>query len=375
MPQGLTTTKGSVAVVGGGVIGLSTARQLAKSGWRVTVLERGQPGQEASHAAAGMLAPHLEFHDDERLLSVGKFARDLYPGYVKELGAETGVEVDLRLQGILQPDEGSTQSADGDCDATTAPPDGAELLSGSRLREAEPALNANIQDALLFPHDGSIDNRLLVRALLQACHYHGVTVLPEHAAEEVILTAGRVRGVRVGEQEFSADVVINCCGAWASQLPVPGSELAVRPIKGQMLRLRRDDNVESGPRRPIFGSSYVVPRRGGDVIVGTTVEDRGFDTRVEAGAIARLLEATLRLCPRLSAARFVDAWAGLRPKAACELPTVGPLGPPGHYVAAGHYRNGILFAPLTAQALTDQIEQRQTRETECFLPSRGCLRS
>ena len=366
MPQGLTAQpRGHVAVVGGGVIGLAIARHLAPSGWKVTLLERDKPGRAASHAAAGMLAPQLEFHSDPDLLSVGKLARNLYADYVEELQTETGLDVDLRLRGIVEP-ESIDATASGET-AERPVPEGAERLSGSRLRALEPGISPAVQTALYFSEDGSVDNRRLVEALLVSCRKRGVTIVAERTVDEVLLQADRVCGVRLGEEHIQADIVINCCGAWASQLEVRGSDVPVRPIKGQMLRLQPATSPADGPRRTIFGTVYLVPRSDGNLIVGTTVEDKGFDTSVDAGAVHRLLEAALHLYPGLARARFVDSWAGLRPRARSELPIVGQSGPRGHYVANGHYRNGILFAPLTALAVADQLEQRQTSESECFL--------
>jgi glycine oxidase len=345
-------------VIGGGLIGLSVARELAGDGWSVTVLERREPGQEASSAAAGMLVPALEFHSDPDLLRLGVAARDLYPSYVRDLCAETAVEVDLRLDGVLAPVMPAAERA--------APPPGARVLLGDELRAFEPALAADIREACYFAGDGSIDNRALVRAVLAACEKRGVSIARGAVVEEVVLEGGRVRGVRHGGVEVPADIALNCAGAWAGQIRAAGAEVRVRPVAGQMLLLDAGRS-RTGPRLTVYSpGTYLVPRSDGRVIVGTTVEDRGFEKRVEAGAIQRLLANAISICPSLSSARLAETWSGLRPRGERELPTVGPLGPPGLFAAVGHYRNGILLAPLTARVLADLVAGRSSEHAPLF---------
>jgi len=183
--------------------------------------------------------------------------------------------------------------------------------------------------------------------------------------EEVLTTSGAVRGVRTTQGEIAADVVINCAGAWAGEIRVPGAEVKVRPIKGQMLALEVPEAAPASgrPRLTLYSHhAYVVPRSDGRIIVGTTVEDRGFDKTVEAGAVARLVAGATKLCPALSSARFLEAWAGLRPLGEDELPRIGPAGPRGYFLAVGHYRNGILLTPLTAKLLADSVAGRRGLE-------------
>lgn len=350
-------------IIGGGIIGLSIARRLAGEAWGVTVLDRSEPGQEASSAAAGMLAPKLEFDPGSPLLEAGTLSQGLYGTFAEELEEETGVQVDLRLDGVLAPLGASDEHA--------AVPEGGRLLRGQEIRDLEPTLSGRFREALFFPDQGSVDNRALVRAVLASARSRGVQVLP-HASVDEILTAGdSVCGVRTGRETLGADVVVNCAGAWAGQLRVPGAEVRVRPIKGQMLLLdtagasRSQDAAAAGPTLTIYShEGYVVPRSDGRIVIGTTVEDRGYDKTTEAGTVARLLEKAVSLCPTLSTARFVEAWAGLRPRGDSDLPTLGPAGPRGYFLAVGHYRNGILLAPLSAQIVADRIAGR-TQEEGC----------
>ncbi|MBI4606970.1 MAG: glycine oxidase ThiO [Planctomycetes bacterium] len=344
-------------VIGGGVIGLSVARSLAAEGWGVTVLEKGdEPGQEASSAAAGMLAPLLELEQGSEVLDLGLRSRALYPAWVRELEAETGISVDLRLDGILAlPAPGGPGAA---------PPTGALRLAGPALREAEPALAPEHAEAWLFPDDGSVDPRALVQAILASARNRGAQVLTGVDAAEVLTADGRVTGVRTsGGTALEADAVVLCAGAWASLVRVPGLQIAVRPVKGQMALLDTSAAPGASPRRVVYSHhAYLVPRSDGRLVAGTTVEDRGFDKTVEAGAVARLLEGAFRLCPSLRAARFAEAWAGLRPLGETPAPRIGPAGPGGFFLAVGHYRNGILLAPVTAERVVDAILGRADAE-------------
>jgi glycine oxidase len=344
-------------VLGGGIIGLSIARRLAGEGWSVTILERGEPGREASWAAAGMLAPHLEFDPRSPLFAPAVRSRALYPAFARDLEEETGLGVDLRLDGVLSPLE--------EARGTDPLPEGALRMAGADLRAFEPALGPDVEAALYFPEDGSVDNRALVAALLASAEMRGVCVRRRSSAQEVLAPDGAVRGVRgrseaEGDFVIECDAAVNCAGAWAAEPRVPGVETTMRPVKGQMLLLELPRSGPPGPRFTIYShEAYVVPRKDGRVIVGTTVEDRGFDKTVEAGAVRALLEGAIRLVPSLSAARLADTWAGLRPLGAGVLPTLGPAGPAGYYLAVGHYRNGILLAPLTALVLSERMAGRE----------------
>jgi glycine oxidase len=339
-------------VIGGGVIGLSIARQLAMEGWSITILEKSEPGKEATSAAGGMLAPRLEFPSGSPLLELGLASKALYPDYVREIEEESGLAVDLRFNGILRPLGTEEESAET--------PEGAAKIEHHELHELEVCLSPAFHQAFYYPREGSVDNRALASALLLSSKRRGVEVVSRTEVSEVLVSSGRVCGVMTPEKSFGADIVINCAGAWAGNVHVPFTQTKVKPIKGQMLLLDRGRSSKQGPRLAVYShSAYVVPRSDGRVIVGTTVEDRGFDKVVEAGAVSKLIEGALRLCPSLSTARFVEAWAGLRPLGEGSLPRVGPEGPEGYFVAVGHYRNGILLAPWTARRLVDQIQGRR----------------
>ena len=350
-------------IIGGGIIGLSIARRLAGKAWHVTVLEKSEPGQEASSAAAGILAPKLEFDPGSPLLKAGILSQGIYNEFVEELQAETGVRIDLRLNGVIAPLEAAGKDP--------SMPKGGLLLQGREIRDLEPALAERCREALYFPDQGSIDNRALVKAVLASARSRGVKIFPHTRVEEILTAGDSICGVRTDRERLEADVVVNCAGAWAGQLQVPGVEVRVRPIKGQMLLLDTAGSSPSegataaGPKLTIYSHhGYVVPRSDGRVVIGTTVEDKGYDKKVEAGTVARLLEKAVSLCPSLSTARFVEAWAGLRPQGENNLPTLGPAGPHGYFLAVGHYRNGILLAPLSARIVTDRITGQAQEEAD-----------
>jgi glycine/D-amino acid oxidase-like deaminating enzyme len=309
-----------------------------------------------------MLAPQLEFHSLPERLAMGVAARDLYPGFAAEIEAETGLKLDLRLDGIVAP------IAPGKPAGET--PGGARRLTERELQDCELGLDRRFREGFFFQGDGSVDNRALVDALVRSCRLRGVEVRGSSPAEEVVVRGGRVQAVRAAQEEVEADIAVNCAGAWAGQIRATAPPLPIRPIKGQMLLLDRGAPPLGPPRLTVYSElAYLVPRSDGRVVVGTTVEDRGYDKQVEAGAVERLLRGALSLCPGLVSARFVEAWAGLRPLGGSELPLVGPHGPEGYFVAVGHYRNGILLAPLTARALADFVAGRDSFHTRFFTRS------
>jgi glycine oxidase len=295
------------------------------------------------------------------LLEAGTLSKALFRGFAQELEEETGLEVDLRLNGVLAPLASARDE--------TAVREGAHLLRGQEIRDLEPALSGRFEEALFFPGEGSIDNRALVKAVLVSARSRGVKIMRQASVDEILTAGDAVCGVRTGREKLGADVVVNCAGAWAGQLRVPGADVHVRPIKGQMLLLdrggasRSQNATAAGPALPLYShEGYVVPRSDGRVVIGTTVEDRGYDKRVEAGAVAGLIEKAISLCPSLATARFVEAWAGLRPRGESDLPTLGPAGPRGYFLAVGHYRNGILLTPLSTQIVADRIAGRTQAE-------------
>ncbi len=342
-------------VIGGGVIGLAVARELEALEFNVTVLERRQFGREASYAAAGMLAPELEFTPDDELFTMASESLALYPDFAATLEAEVSQIVDLRLSGIVRPLMGSPAAGEvGESEATHSYPS-VERLEGNALRRLEPELANEFTTAELFHGHGSVDNRALVDALARSCQCRGVELRAATTATEVTSKNDRVTGVITDGGPIAADMVVNCAGAWASDVAVDGAAVATHPVKGQMLLVRCPQPVLE---HVIYSHLvYLVPRSDGRVVVGTTVEERGYNKDVEAWALERLLKGALTVCPALKESRFVEAWAGLRPQIAQKSPQICAAGPLGYFLACGHYRNGVLLAPITAKRVAALVRQ------------------
>ena len=322
-----------VIIAGGGLIGVSIALELRERGLQALVLDRGEPGQEASSAAAGMLAAF----DPETPLALCPLAQEsarIFPDYVRKLESLSGMQVDLRGQGTIALFDGPSVPA--------APALGTyHKLSADELRRIEPAVAIHGYSAFLV-EESSVDPVLLMRAALKAASAMGIEVRGGTEITGISAHGSRIE-VTSGQGRLSAGKAINCRGAW--------SGAPVKPRKGQMLAVRpRDTGVEHVIHAP---GIYVVPRSSGRLVIGATVEDVGFDKTVEADAIHDLHRAAVEFVPGLAAAEVVASWAGLRPGTPDDLPVLGQTETPGVFTASGHYRNGILLAPVTARIMAD----------------------
>ncbi|HLM95261.1 MAG TPA: glycine oxidase ThiO [Acidimicrobiales bacterium] len=351
-----------VVVVGGGVIGLAAAWRIAVRGMAVAVVDP-EPGRAASWAAAGMLAPVSEVHHgEEPLLALALASARRWPAFAAELARAAGRPLGYRTAGTLV-----VAADDGDRAWTQELYEfqrhlglDVQWLTGRRVRQLEPTIAPGVRAAIWVPGDHQVDNRLLVGALLDAAVATGVGV---HRDRAVALdrSAGSVTGVRLaGGATLRARAVVLAAGCWSGQLKglPPGAVPAVRPVKGQILRLWPSERAPVLTRtvRGIVGGSsvYVVPREDGTVVVGATVEERGFDTAVTAGAVYELLRDAHRVLPAITEMVLGECSAGLRPGSPDNAPIVGPAsveGGDGLVVATGHYRQGILLTPLTAEAV------------------------
>ena len=325
-----------VIVVGGGIIGLSIARQLRKHGGEVLVVERGEPGREASHAAGGMLA-NCGDETPAALQPLAQASAEMYPEFVHELQDESGVNVDLRSEGTL---------------LFPAPERPLEKISGANplprpVTELEPGLNVSCRAAVFLP-ERSVCPRALTQAALKAARHRGVDVASGTTVISVDISGGRATGVTTDKTSYRARAVVNCAGAWAGQIgPL---ELPARPVKGQMVcfAMPRRDVLRHVVRSPEI---YLIPRSDGRLLAGATVEEAGFDKRTVPETIQRLRREAIAMLPALEQARVLEDWAGLRPGTPDSLPILGGTGIPGYFVATGHFRDGILLAPVTAQIM------------------------
>jgi glycine oxidase len=356
-----------VVIVGGGVIGLSCAWRLAQRGARVAVVERGEPGCGATRVAAGMLAPvgELSFGEPE-LLELTLAAARLYPEFVAELeeasGESTGYEQLGALHVALDRDEAAQLRRVHDLQRSLELE--AEWLPPRKCRDLEPGLTPSFHGGVFAPGEAAVDPRALTRALVGAAQAEGVEVLTGTKVSEAIFEGEGLVGVRTRavaergrEDELRAGSIVLAAGAWSGAVEWLPEEARppVRPVKGQVLELRRRDGEP--PARHILASErvYLVPRSDGRLIVGATVEEMGFDTAVTAGGVHELLREAYRLLPDVAEMELLDTITGLRPGTPDNLPLVGPGAIDGLVLATGHFRNGILLAPLAAQTVADLL--------------------
>ncbi len=354
-----------VVVVGGGVIGLTLAWRARAEGLSVTVFERGGIGMGASHVAAGMLAPvaEVEFGDAGRaVLELGLRSAEMWPRFAAELERCSGEQVGLLRTGtlVLARDEDEARELERQIAFRESLGLHTTRLRPSEAREREPALAPTVRLALEAPDDHSVDPRLVLVALRRACERVGVE-LREHASVtrvECDQTSARVTGVALQDGEIvSARHVVLAAGAWTSQiegLPEHAS-VSVRPVKGQILRLR--DPAGPGLLRRVvrFEGGYLVPRADGRYVLGATVEERGFEEQATAGGVYELLREAHELLPGVSELQIEELCVGLRPGTPDNVPVIGPGALAGLIWATGHHRNGILLAPLTAELVLQAL--------------------
>ncbi|MBI3949488.1 MAG: glycine oxidase ThiO [Acidobacteria bacterium] len=347
-----------VIIIGAGIIGCLIAHRLAKKGLRVTVVEKECPGEEASWAAAGMLAPQSEAaHGLGGRFSELCFASHrLYPDFIAELEEETGIKIGYHTTGSLfvASDYVEATALAGLLERQQAAGRPAEELSAQQVRELEPALAETIQVGVYLPDDHHVDNRVLMRALVAGAAARGVEFLAETPVVSLAFDNSRVAGIRIPERVLSADVVVNAAGAWAGLVDQTNQiRLPVRPVRGQMVRLE----LRPQPLHHLVHSSgcYLVPWPDGRVLVGATVENVGYNKDVTAHGIRQLLDGAVQIVPSLDSAPIREVWAGLRPDTEDNLPILGTGRVSNLVVAAGHFRNGILLAPITAQLITELI--------------------
>jgi glycine oxidase len=351
----------TVAVIGAGVVGLGIAWRLAAHGVKVCVFDRGAAGQGATHAAAGMLAACAEAEPgEEALVALGRDSQARWPAFAEELQQASGIDVELRREGTLvialTSDDQARLFHHLEFQKKLDLP--LEWISAADTRRREPHLAGKLAGAVFSPQDHQVDNRKLAVAFATAARAAGASINEHTPVASISSQRRRVDGVVLADgQKHAADVVVLAAGAWsrgiASSIPdLPARSLPpVRPIKGQMLALRMD------PAAPLLNhviwgpGIYLVPRRDGRLIAGATVEEKGFDTTLTAGGLLTLLEAAWRAVPAIEDLPIDEMWVGHRPGSRDDAPILGPGPLDGLIYATGHHRNGILLAPVTADAI------------------------
>jgi glycine oxidase len=349
-----------VVVVGGGLIGLSLARRLRAEHLRVLVAERHEPASEATAAAGGMIA-HCDPHTPAVLQPLASASAEIYSDFVHELERESGESADLRDAGTI------AYLADGEFSPCAT----ARQLDSAGLLRLEPLLER--QGPAVFLPEHCVDPRALGQVALKAAKRSGVDFATGSPVTEILVADGRAVGVRTRHAAYAASIVVNCAGAWAAQIttvPIP-----TRPVKGQMVCLVPLASVAGA--QPVIRhvvrtrEIYIIPRSDGRILLGATVEDAGFDKRVDPETIQRLYRAGVEAAPVLASMRIHDAWAGLRPGTPDHLPILGETSLPGYYAATGHYRDGIMLAPITAELMAQIITgQEPSFDLRPFSPHR-----
>ena len=362
-----------ILIIGGGVIGLGIGWQLAKAGAAVTIYDRAEAGRAASWAAAGMLAPLAEAHNEEpELLKLGCHSLDRYPQWVDELEIDAEMSIGYRVEGTLivglEPDDkhqlrhiyAAQQHLGLDVN----------WLTGREARDIESALSPRVTAALHCASDYQVDNRRMVTALQRAYQAYGGVLHEKSSIENVVIKNGIATGVQVRGSFQSADTVILSAGCWSAQIEgIPNALLPpVRPVKGQMLALQMEEGIAIHSvirtvraRYPM--SVYLVPRADGRLIVGATSEEMGFDTRLTVGGVFELLRGAWEAVPGVYELPILETWAGLRPGSRDNAPILGKTPVENLIYATGHYRNGILLTPITAYEIAQLILTGEMPET------------
>jgi len=374
--------KPRIAIIGAGVVGLGIAWRLAGRA-EVTVFDRGAAGSGASHAAAGMLAACCEAEPgEEGLVALGRESQSRWPGFAAELQRASGVDVELRREGTLvlaltaddQAEIGHRLEFQKKLDLPL------EWLSGAATRAREPHLAGKIAGALFSPEDHQVDNRKLAQALHVSAKAAGVAIHEHRPVREIAVEGNRAKGVVLEDgSTVAADLVVLAAGAWSRRiggLP-PDRRPPVRPVKGQMLALKMDASSPLLNHVLWAPGAYLVPRRDGRLIVGGTVEEKGFDETITAGGMLTLLEAAWRAVPAVEELPIDEIWVGHRPGSRDDAPILGRGPLEGLFYATGHHRNGILLTPITADAMArlilDDVLDPAIRPfgLERFLPARA----
>ncbi len=344
-----------VLIIGGGIIGLSVGWLLARRKERVLILERGGTGQESSWAAAGMLSPLCELEvDGEEVYQLGLASLRLYPDFVRELEAASGERVGFRNEGTLQValDADERQQLERIFKRQQGQRDQVRWLSGEEAQMCEDGLSPRVVAGIKVD-DYQVDNRRLMATLRRAFLSAGGELREHCEVQELLPQGDEAPAVQVEGEVLLGKQVLLAAGCWSRMIKGVDSlvDLPVRPIKGQMLCLRAPQHEI--PKRVLHGVRYgycLVPREDGRVLIGASVEERGFDKQSSAGVLFDLLREARRIFPRVDEWPLEEVWAGLRPGSRDNAPIVGRIAP-GFFVATGHYRNGILNAPITAHSL------------------------
>ncbi len=350
-----------VAIIGGGLIGAAIAFELAGEKLRVILLDRQRPGREASWAAAGMLSPAPDSPRDLPLVPLGRESLKLYPEFVASIEEASGQSGHYARDGTLEIFSGTSGEADRDRRVAECQGLGiaTEPVALDTARQWERGIGPGARAAVWLPEEGTVEPRSLTSAVMAAAQHRHVEIRPDCGVTGLIRERERCTGVIAGSEEISARHIVVAAGCFSSGI-APESEwlsryAPTRPVRGQMMALKPDG---AGLRRVLRSErGYLVPRRDGRIVAGSTSEEAGFEKRVTPDGLRKIFDAALELFPGLTGAEVLETWAGLRPGTPDDLPILGPTDIEGLTIATGHYRNGILLAPITARLVREWVTQ------------------
>lgn len=378
-PNGLGRQEFDTLIVGGGVEGLTTALALADRGSRVAVMDAARPRGPSSWAGGGILSPLYPWTHDASVNRLAWRSQALYPDLCRTVQAETGVDPELRSTGMLYVDFPSHPPVDHEAARAWAGEHGVRLeeLEGDGAVEREPLLSPLASSAVYMPEVGWVRNPRLMRGLVRLAQERGVQVLDGVTVLDLVADGDLVSGVRTDAGSLEGERVIVAAGAWSGALLEQslGEALPVHPVKGEMLLLQADRPLLSGV--VMAGSHYLIPRADNRILVGSTVKDRGFDARPSLGGMRSLTQAAVEMVPDTAVLKVEDYWAGLRPGSPDGRPFIGPMpGWRGLYVNAGHFRNGLVHAPASAELLAARVAgETGVLDPEPFAPGREVVPS
>jgi glycine oxidase len=360
------------AIAGGGLIGCAIALELSRSGMRVALFDARDPGREASWASAGILSPAPENSAMIAMVPLGTASLARYPDFIALVEELSGMPTGYRAMGTLE--ALFSRHAKEELNTIIALHHGlglqAEAISALDARELEPAISEEVEAAVLRPDEASVDNRLLIAALLEAAKRSGAQIFAGSPVQSIWCEGSHCRGFLLADQTtIAARHSIIAAGCFSSQIAGAEEFAPVRPAKGQMVSLRSEaTRIE----RVLWSERiYLVPRNDGRILAGATVEHVGFDKTVTAAGLRANLDAAIELAPALAAARVEDTWAGLRPDTPDHLPIIGPTDLEGLVIATGHFRSGVLLTPITARFIADHVVGiTPTLECDRFSPLR-----
>ena len=360
-----------VIVLGGGIIGCALAEELGRRGQRVMVVERGTIGGESSSAAAGILSAQMDLPEPGPLFEFCQEARRMYPRWVTHLEQRSSLSVGYHVDGILYLAMTGREEQAMERRARWQRKLGllVERWSRKDVQRHEPSIDGSVKRGFHFPTEAQVDNVVLMQALAAACRNAGVELHEHTTVRRLIVRSQTVQGIETQEGSFDAPVVVNCLGSWgelSGQFPVP---VPVEPARGQMLAF---DGPKRLFRHAVMGErAYVVQRRDGRLLVGSTIERAGFEKALTAEGMHNILCGMRHMSSAINQCTFREAWSGLRPSTQDTLPIIGSTQIEGLYVATGHFRHGILLAPITAKVVAELILRvRPTFNLNPFSPNR-----